>query len=74
MYSWKVSMISGALYHLVATYSVMKPKLFSLEAIDLANPKSQIFKSQFEFNKRFEGFKSLCKTFAECIDFKARRV
>ncbi|KAH3680379.1 hypothetical protein WICPIJ_008295 [Wickerhamomyces pijperi] len=59
VYSWNVSMISGARYHLVATYSVMKPKLFSVEAMDLARPKSHTFKSQLEFKSKLEGFKSL---------------
>lgn len=58
VYSLKVSMISGARYHLVATYSVMNPELSSEEAAERARPKSQILRSQLELSKRLEGFKS----------------
>lgn len=74
VYSLKVNMISGARYHLVATYSVMKPELSSVEAADLARPKSQTFKSQLALSKRLEGLRSRCSTFAECIALRARRV
>jgi len=49
--------ISGALYHLVATYSVIfgSPSSPS-DAIDLANPKSAIFTKQFESIKTLDGF------------------
>jgi len=52
--------ISGALYHLVATYSVIfgSPSGPSL-AIDLANPKSANLIKQFESINTFDGFKSL---------------
>ena len=40
VYSLKVNMISGARYQRVATYSVMKPELSSVEAADRARPKS----------------------------------
>ena len=46
---------SGALYHLVATYSV-STLAFTFLNNGLANPKSQIFRSQFELTKRFLGF------------------
>ena len=32
----------------------------------LANPKSQILTVQSSLSKTFAGFKSLCKTLAEC--------
>lgn len=38
-----VNMISGALYHLVATYSVMNPTASCPTNADLARPKSQIY-------------------------------
>ena len=47
-------MISGALYHLVATYPVIS---FS---VGLAKPKSKIFSSQSSFTAMLDGFKS-CK-------------
>lgn len=74
VYSLKVSIISGARYHLVATYSVMKPELSSVDAADLASPKSQTFKSQFALSNKFEGLRSRCRTFAECIALRARNV
>lgn len=74
VYSLNVNMISGARYHLVATYSVIKPELSSCDAADRARPKSQTFRSQLAFNSRLDGFKSLWRTLAECIAFKARRV
>ncbi|KAH3668815.1 hypothetical protein OGAPHI_002570 [Ogataea philodendri] len=74
VYSWNVSMISGARYHLVATYSVMNPKLSSWEATERASPKSQILRSQLEFSSKFEGLRSLWSTLAECNAFNARSV
>lgn len=74
VYSLNVSMISGARYHLVATYSVMNPELSSVDAADLASPKSQTFKSQLALSKRLEGLRSRWRTFAECMAFKARSV
>jgi len=53
--------ISGALYHLVATYSVnigAYPS-FSDYEIDLANPKSHNLAKQSLFKSTFDGFKSL---------------
>ncbi|OMH83014.1 hypothetical protein AX774_g3491 [Zancudomyces culisetae] len=76
-YSLYDNMISGALYHLVATYSVMSPAPSppcTSTFTPLANPKSHTFKSQFEFSNRLLGFKSLWRTFAECIYFSARSV
>jgi hypothetical protein len=43
VYSLKVNIISGALYHLVATYSVMKLACSSDRLVDLAKPKSQTY-------------------------------
>ena len=59
VYSLKVSMISGALYHLVATYSVMNPTAScSPEKALRARPKSQILRSQLAFRSKLDGFKS----------------
>jgi hypothetical protein len=74
VYSLKVSMISGARYHLVATYSVINPELSSVEAADLARPKSQTLRSQLALSSKLDGFKSRCSTFAECMAFRARSV
>lgn len=53
--------ISGALYHLVATYSVStgKDPSSSLYAILLASPKSASFTRHSEFSSILEGFRSL---------------
>lgn len=54
-------MISGALYHRVATYSVMKPGPLSAGSAvrtDRAKPKSQTLRSQLALSRRFEGFRS----------------
>src|SRR3954471_410940 len=64
VYSLKVSIISGARYHLVATYSVMKPELSSLEAAERARPKSQTLRSQLALRSRLDGLRSRCSTFA----------
>lgn len=74
VYSLKVNMISGARYHLVATYSVMKPELSSWEAAERARPKSHTLRSQLALRSRLEGFRSRCRTLAECMAFNARRV
>lgn len=74
VYSLNVSMISGARYQRVATYSVMKPELSSVDAAERARPKSQTFRSQFALRRRFEGFRSRWRTFAECKAFRARSV
>lgn len=59
VYSLKVSMISGARYHLVATYSVMKPVAStSPSTAERARPKSQILRSQLALRRRLLGFKS----------------
>ena len=77
VYCLNVNMISGARYHLVATYSVMKPvsvpegsAVFTL----LAKPKSHTFKSQFAFKSKFDGLRSLWMTSAEWRALSARRV
>lgn len=51
---------SGALYHLVTTYSVM----YSFSLLVLASPKSQILRSQLAFSRMLLGLRSLCRTFA----------
>ena len=59
--STHVNMISGALYHLVATYSVMNPvspPFGSAVVTDRASPKSHTFKSQFALRSRLEGLRS----------------
>jgi len=63
-YSDAFRIISGALYHLVTTYSVNSG--FELNPLD--NPKSQIFKSQSWVNKRLLGFKSRWIISEECIN------
>ena len=64
-YSLAFNITSGALYHLVTTYSVFS----SYSSVyPLANPKSQIFKSHFLFNSKLLGFKSLCRILAECMN------
>lgn len=68
VYSEQLSSNSGARYHRVTTYSVMK----SVSEVVLASPKSQILRSQSAFNSRLLGFKSRCKTFAECTYFSPR--
>ena len=70
VYSEEFSKSSGALYHRVTTYSVMN----SFSEVGRARPKSQIFRSQFAFNKRLLGFRSLWMTFAECMYFRPRRI
>lgn len=68
VYSEQFSNNSGALYHLVTTYSVMK----SVSDVVLASPKSQIFRSQLESRSKLLGFRSRCNTFAECMYFNPR--
>ncbi|RHN60837.1 hypothetical protein MtrunA17_Chr4g0030161 [Medicago truncatula] len=46
----------------------------SLSIVGRARPKSIIFKSQFAFNSRLLGFKSLWIMFAECIYLSPRRI
>ena len=52
--------ISGALYHLVATYSVMKgfSPPSSLYATDLAKPKSATLTKHSESNNTLDGLRS----------------
>ena len=58
-YLLDASNISGALYHLVATYSVkagfVSLSLASSWVMDLARPKSAIFKKHSLSSKMFEG-------------------
>lgn len=64
------SIISGARYHRVATYSV-KCEAFSsgVSSKPLLRPKSQILSSQSAFTRRFPGLRSRCMTPAEWINF-----
>lgn len=70
VYSDELSSNSGALYHLVTTYSVMK----SVSEVVRASPKSQILRSQLAFNKRLLGFRSRWSTLAEWMYFKPLRI
>ena len=64
------SMISGARYHRVATYSVMIVGFSSgAELKPLLSPKSQIFSSQSALTSRLPGFRSRCTTEAEWMYF-----
>lgn len=65
VYSEQLRSNSGALYHLVTTYSVIK----SVSDVVLAKPKSPILRSQFPFKSKLLGLRSRCKTFAECTYF-----
>ena len=53
------SIISGARYHRVATYSVILTSLSGEELNPLLRPKSHIFNSQSAFTNRFPGLRSL---------------
>jgi len=57
LYLLAFNITSGALYHLVTTYSVIND--LGSVANPLDNPKSQIFKSHLLFNSKLEGFRSL---------------
>ena len=63
------SSISGALYHLVATYSVMMGSAtdWLTEAMDLANPKSASLARQSESNSMLEGLRSRWMSSPECM-------
>ena len=77
VYILKDNMISGARYHRVATYSVIKPASLPpgfVERVLRARPKSHTFKSQLAFRSRFAGFRSRWTMSAECIVFSARSV
>ena len=77
MYCLNVSMISGARYHRVATYSVMNPVSVpdgSAVRTERARPKSQTLRSQLALSRRFEGLRSRWMTSAECSALSARRV
>ncbi|KNC31007.1 hypothetical protein FF38_10516 [Lucilia cuprina] len=58
----KLSIISGALYHLVATYSVIALTACEYSSKPLAKPKSQILTSQSALTNKLPGFKSRCNT------------
>jgi hypothetical protein len=70
------NIISGARYHLVATYSVIIPTSFPPSVPDaltlLARPKSHTFRSQLAFTRRLAGFRSLCTMPALWMDLRAR--
>ena len=71
------SMISGARYHRVATYSVMKPASLPsgfVERVLRASPKSATLRSQFAFSSRLAGFRSRWTMSALCIVLSARSV
>lgn len=74
------SITSGALYHLVATYSVINPfpplgpTSGGGAAADRARPKSQIFRSQLALSRRFDGLRSRWRTFAVCSALRPRTV
>jgi hypothetical protein len=55
-YSFQLSMISGARYQRVATYSVIKPWCDSSGLAPRASPKSQILRSQLPFRSKLLGF------------------
>ena len=66
------SKISGALYHLVATYSVKTCSAISLgQLMDLARPKSATLEWHSELRSRLLGFRSLCINSPECMYFNA---
>lgn len=62
VYSEQLRSNSGARYHLVTTYSVIK----SVSDVVLAKPKSPILRSQFPFKSKLLGLRSRCKALAEC--------
>jgi len=68
VYSEQLRSNSGARYHLVTTYSVMK----SVSDVVLAKPKSPILRSQFALTSKLLGLRSRCKTLAECTYFNPR--
>lgn len=77
MYILNDSMISGARYHRVATYSVMKPASLPsgfVERVLRASPKSATLRSQLAFRSRFAGFRSRWTMSALCIVLSARSV
>ena len=64
--------IYGALYHLVATYSVKTGSpCYFVQFRDLANPKSATFAWHSVLSKMLLGFKSRWISYPECIYFKA---
>lgn len=72
-------MISGALYHLVATISVMKPWFPQFlpappGVYPLARMKSEILISQLAFTRRLLGLRLRCKIFAEWMYLRPQSV
>jgi hypothetical protein len=77
VYILKESMISGARYHLVATYSVMMPTSLPPTTLVLtlrARPKSQTLRSQLALRRRLAGLRSRWTMSALWMDLSARRV
>ena len=74
VYSFQESIISGARYQRVATYSVMKPAWFSSGCATRASPKSHTFRSQLPLSSRLDGLRSRCSTCAEWMYLSARRI
>jgi hypothetical protein len=77
VYILKESIISGARYHRVATYSVISPASLVPGVVALtllARPKSQTLRSQLALSNRFAGFRSRWTMSALCIDLRARRI
>src|SRR3984957_8817378 len=77
VYILKDSMFSGARYHLVATYSVIKPTslppgklVFTLRA----KPKSHTLRSQLALRSKLAGLRSRWTISALWIDLSALRV
>lgn len=69
------SSISGARYHLVATYSVrMGSPLMLHEATDLASPKSATLTKHSESRRMLDGLRSLWMRSPEWMYFMAFRI
>ena len=68
--TFELSMISGARYQRVATYSVRKPVWSCSGSATRASPKSQILRSHVVFSSRLLGFRSRCSTLAEWMYLK----
>lgn len=63
--------ISGARYHLVATYSVRTGSPWFLQSIDRASPKSATFAWHSELSSKLLGLRSRWINSPECINFNA---
>ncbi len=69
------SSISGALYHLVATYSVNtgSTPFYLVQLIERASPKSATFMWHSELSSRLLGLRSRWMSSPECIYLRALR-